>query len=406
MSASHVTTYDEPVMDLRSTPEQDRLRDECRTWLRANLPWEYGKGLPPHFDDLAEEVVFLRDWQRRLADAGWVGVTWPTEYGGRAAGPLNHYVVQEELARARAPELVGRIGINLVGPTLLAHGTDEQKQRWLPDILRAERLWCQLFSEPEAGSDLAGLRTRASRVDGGWRIDGQKVWTSYAQFADWGLLLARTDPDASKHKGISAFAIEMRQPGVDVRPLHQITDETDFNEVFFDGAFVPDDQLIGTVHDGWRVSSSTLTHERGTNPRQLVIHAQLLEELLRLAVERQRFDDHRLKQRLAEAYVEVRLFQLHNWRSLSRLQHGRELGPEGSALKLYWSEMSKRLHDTAMAVLGESAPLWWDADDNPGGGRWQRSWLYYQSASIFAGTNEIQRTIIGERVLGLPREPR
>jgi alkylation response protein AidB-like acyl-CoA dehydrogenase len=406
VSASFATTYDERAMDLRSTPAQDALRDECRSWLRANLPWEYGRGLPPHFDDLAEEVAFLRGWQRDLADAGWVGVTWPTEYGGRAAGPLDHYVVQEELARARAPELVGRIGINLVGPTLLAHGTDEQKQRWLPDILRAERLWCQLFSEPEAGSDLASLRTRAIQVEGGWRVNGQKVWTSYAQFADWGLLLARTDAEAPKHKGITAMAIDMHQPGVEVRPLRQITDETDFNEVFFTDAFVPDAQVIGRLHDGWRVSSSTLTHERGTNPRQLVIHTQLLEELLRLAIERGRYDDHRLQQRLVQAYVEVRLFQLHNWRSLSRLQSGLPLGPEGSALKLYWSEMSKRLHDTAMAVLGDSAPLWWDATDNPGDGRWQRSWLYYQSSSIFAGTNEIQRTIIGERVLGLPREPR
>jgi alkylation response protein AidB-like acyl-CoA dehydrogenase len=393
-------------MDLRTTPEQDELREQCRAWLRANLPWEYGKGLPPHFDDLAEEVASLRGWQRDLADAGWVGVTWPIEYGGRAAGPLDHYVVQEELARARAPELVGRIGINLVGPTLLAHGTDTQKHRWLADILRADRLWCQLFSEPEAGSDLASLRTRATKVDGGWHVNGQKVWTSYAQFADWGLLLARTDADAPKHKGITAMAIEMHQPGVDVRPLRQITDETDFNEVFFTDAFVPDDQVVGELNNGWRVSSSTLTHERGTNPRQLVIHAQLLEELLRLAIEQQRYDDHRLQQRLAEAYVEVRLFQLHNWRSLSRLQNGRELGPEGSALKLYWSEMSKRLHDTAMAVLGNRSSLWWGAEDNPGDGRWQRSWLYYQSASIFAGTNEIQRTIIGERVLGLPREPR
>jgi alkylation response protein AidB-like acyl-CoA dehydrogenase len=394
------------AMDLKTTPTQDALRDECRAWLRANLPWEYGIGLPPHFDDLAEEVTFLRGWQQQLADAGWVGVTWPTEYGGRSAGPLDHYIVQEELARARAPELVGRIGINLVGPTLLAHGSSEQKQRWLPDILRASRLWCQLFSEPEAGSDLASLRTRATKVDGGWRISGQKVWTSYAQFADWGLLLTRTDADAPKHKGISAMAIDMRQPGVDIRPLRQITDETDFNEVFFDDAFVPDDNLIGAENEGWRVSSSTLTHERGTNPRQLVIHAQLFEELLRLALEQERYDDHRLQQRLAEAYVEVRLFQLHNWRSLSRLQNGRELGPEGSALKLYWSEMSKRLHDTAMAVLGDRAPLWWGAEGNPGGGRWQRSWLYYQAASVFAGTNEIQRTIIGERVLGLPREPR
>ncbi|WP_208026982.1 acyl-CoA dehydrogenase family protein [Rhabdothermincola sediminis] len=393
-------------MDLAPTPEQQAFRAECRTWLQANLPWEYGKGLPPHFDDLAEEVTFLRGWQRRLAEGRWVGVTWPERYGGRGAGPLHHYIVQEELARARAPELVGRIGVNLVGPTLLAHGTAAQRERWLPKILDASELFCQLFSEPGAGSDLAALATRAERVEGGWRINGQKVWTSYAQFADWGLLLARTDPTAPKHQGISAFVIDMHQPGVEVRPLRQITDEYDFNEVFFTDAFVPEENLIGAENEGWRVSSSTLTHERGTNPRQLVIHAQLLEELLRLALEQGRFDDPRLQQRLAEAYVEVRLFQLHNWRSLSRLEHGRELGPEGSALKLYWSEMSKRLHDTAMAVLADAAPLWWGASGNPGGGRWQRSWLYYHAASVFAGTNEIQRTIIGERVLGLPREPR
>ncbi|MEZ5142369.1 MAG: acyl-CoA dehydrogenase family protein [Acidimicrobiales bacterium] len=395
-------------MDLAPTAEQEAFRAECRAWLRANLPWEYGTGVPPRFDDLADEVAYLRDWQAKLAAARLVGVTWPEELGGRGAGPLFHYIVQEELARARAPELVGRIGINLVGPTLLAHGTPEQQARWLPSILAAEQLFCQLFSEPGAGSDLASLSTRAVRDDaaGGWRVTGQKVWTSYAQFADWGLLLARTDPDAPKHKGISAFVIDMHQPGIDVRPLRQITGESDFNEVFFDDAFVADDALIGAEHDGWRVSSSTLTHERGTNPRQLVIHAQLLEELLRLAIESGRFDDPRLQQRLTEAYVEVRLFQLHNWRSLSRLEHGRPLGPEGSALKLYWSEMSKRLHDTALAVLGDAAPLWWDADGNPGDGRWQRSWLYYLSSSVFAGTNEIQRTIIGERVLGLPREPR
>lgn len=198
----------------------------------------------------------------------------------------------------------------------------------------------------------------------------------------------------------------MRADGVEVRPLTQVTGEAEFNEVFFDGAFVPDENLVGAEHDGWRVSSSTLTHERGTNPRQLVIHAQHLEELLRLALERGAYDDHRLQQRLAEAYVEVRLFQLHNWRSLSRLEHGRELGPEASALKLYWSEMSKRLHQTAMAVLGDAAPLWRGATDNPGDGAWQRAWLYYQSSSIFAGTNEIQRNIIGERVLGLPRDPK
>src|SRR5436190_4082850 len=390
-------------MDLQPTPEQEAFRAECRDWLRANLPWEYGKGFPPRFDDLGEEVAYLRTWQRKLADARFVGVTWPSEYGGRGAGALHHFIVQEELARARAPELVGRIGINLVGPTLLAHATPDQRTKWLPNILQAQQLWCQLFSEPGARSDLASVTTRAQRTGDGWLVSGQKVWTSYAQFADWGLCLARTDPDAPKHKGISALVIDMHGPGVDVRPLVQSTGDAEFNEVFFDEAFVPDEHVVGDVNNGWRVSSSTLTHERGTNPRQLVLHIQLLEELLRLALESGAYDDHRLGQRLAQAYVEVRLFQLHNWRSLSRLEHGRELGLEGSALKLYWSEMSKRLHDTAMAVLGPASPLWRGADDNPGDGRWQRSWLYYLSSSIFAGTNEIQRNIIGERVLGLPR---
>jgi alkylation response protein AidB-like acyl-CoA dehydrogenase len=197
----------------------------------------------------------------------------------------------------------------------------------------------------------------------------------------------------------------MRAPGVEVRPLVQLTGEAEFNEVFFTDVFVPREQLVGAEHDGWRVASSTLSHERGTSPRQLVIHTQLVEELLRLAARRDGFDDWRGRQRLAQAFVEVRLFQLHNWRTLSRLERGLEPGPEGSALKLYWSEMTKRLHDTAMAVLGGAAPLWKGAEGNPGDGTWQRSWLYYQAASIFAGTNEIQRNIVSERVLGLPREP-
>ena len=393
-------------MDLSPTSEQEVFRAECRDWLSANLPWEYGVGLPPLFDDLAEEVTFLRDWQRLLADAGFVGVTWPRSFGGRDATPLHHYIVQEELARARAPELVGRIGVNLVGPTLLAHGTDAQKQRWLPGILDADQLFCQLFSEPDAGSDLAAVSTRAVEVDGGWELHGQKVWTSYAQFADWGLCLARTDPEASKNKGISAFMVDMRAPGIDIRPLRQITDESDFNEVFFDAAFVADDQLIGPLNGGWGVSGSTLTHERGTNPRQLVIHTQLLDELFRLADERGVASEPRTEQALAQAFVELRLFQLQNWRSLSRLQHGRELGAEAATSKLYWSEMSQRLHHTVMDVLGDESPLWRGAADNPADGRWQRSWLYYRASSIFAGTSEIQRNIIGERTLGLPREPR
>jgi alkylation response protein AidB-like acyl-CoA dehydrogenase len=393
-------------MDLSPTGAESDLRSDIRAWLVEHLPWAYGEGLPPRFDDLAEEVAFGRRWQASLAADRWVGVTWPEAYGGRGAGPTEHFIVQEELARARAPEMVGRIGINLAGPTLLAHGTEAQKRRWLPGILRAEELWCQLFSEPGAGSDLAGVATRATPVEGGWVLDGQKVWTSYAQFADWGVCLARTDPEAPKHHGISYLVVDMHASGVEVRPLVQLTGEAEFNEVFLDGVFVPADRLIGPEHGGWKVANSTLSHERGTNPRQLVIHIQLLEELLRLAVTSGAMDDVRLRQRLAEAYVEVRLFRLHNLRTISRLSKGLDPGPEGSALKLYWSEMSKRLHDTVMAVLGDAAPLWRGAEDNPGDGEWQRSWLYYQASSIFAGTNEIQRNILAERVLGLPRTAR
>ena len=224
-------------------------------------------------------------------------MAWPESYGGRGAGPVEHFIVQEELARARAPEMVGRIGLNLAAPTLLARGTEEQQERWLSRIRTAEELWCQLFSEPGAGSDLASLVTRADRVEGGWLVNGQKVWTSYAQFADWGVCLARTDPAAPKHKGISYLVIDMHHPGVEVRPLVQLTGEAEFNEVFLTDVFVPEDQLIGPEHEGWRVANSTLSHERGTNPRQLVIHMQLLEELLRLAEENGSFDDRRTARR-------------------------------------------------------------------------------------------------------------
>ena len=393
-------------MDLSPTAEERALREEIRAWLRAHLPWEYGKGLPPRFDDLAAEVAFGREWQAKLASGRWVGVGWPEEYGGRGAGPVEHYIVTEELARGRAPELVGRIGVNLVGPTLLAHGTDAQKTRWLPNILDASEIWCQLFSEPGAGSDLTSLQTRAEPVEGGYVLNGQKVWTSYAQFADWGWCLARTNTDAPKAKGISALVVDMHTPGVEVRPLRQITDETEFNEVFFTDVFVPDDHLVGPRDEGWRIANSTLTHERGVNPRQLVVHSQLVDELWRLARERDAFADPRLAPRLAQAFVEVRLFQLHNWRSISRTAKGEDPGAVGAINKLWWSEMSKRLHDTAMSVLGPSAPLWRGAEGNPGDGAWQRSWLYYQAASIWAGTNEIQRNVVAERTLGLPREPK
>jgi len=391
-------------MDLRTTAEQETLRSEFRAWLREHLPWPYGEGLPPRFDDLSEAVSFGRQWQASLAADRWVGVTWPVELGGRGLGAVENYVVIEELARARAPELVGRIGINLVGPTLLAHGTDEQRHTFLPRILSATDLWCQLFSEPDAGSDLASLTTRAVPAEGGYRVTGRKVWTSYAQFADWGLCLARSDPDApTRQQGITALVVDMHADGVVVHPLVQSTGEAEFNEVELNDVFVPDERRVGAEGKGWAVAGSTLANERGINPRQLVIHTQLIEELLILAKANGSFDNWRLRQKLAQAATEVRLFQVHNWRSLTRLAKGESPGPEGSALKLYWSEMSKRLHQTAMEVLGAAAPLWQGAQGNPADGAWQRSWLYYQASSIFAGTNEIQRTLVGERVLGLPR---
>lgn len=393
-------------MDLSLTVEEAAFRDECRNWLQGNLPWDYGTGLPPLFADLAEEVAFLRDWQRRLAGAGLVGVTWPVAFGGRGAGPMHHYLAQEELARARAPELVGRIGVNLVGPTLLAHGTPGQQQRWLPGILPADHLCCQLFSEPGAGSDLAAIATRAVATDDGWVLTGQKVWTSYAQFADWGLCLARTDPDSVGSRGLSMFMVDLHAPGVEVRPLRQITDESDFNEVFLGEVPVAGDQLVGDLHDGWRVSASTLSVERGTNARQLVVHSQLLEELFALAESNGAIEDPRLARDLAQALVEVRLFRIQNQRVLSRLATGRDPGPVAATAKLAWSEMSQRLHGLVLRVLGDAAPLWRGADGNPGDGRWQRSWLYYRAATIFAGTSEIQRNLIGERTLDLPREPR
>ena len=356
------------------------------------------------------DQVDMHTFRGAQFDHGLALVNFPEGYGGLGLNPRMQAIVNDELQKTCKTTyddlVINPIGIGMGMPTLLTYGSDEMKKQLLRRCYTGEDIWCQLFSEPGAGSDLAAVSTKAVRTEGGWILDGQKVWTSYAQFADWGLCLARTNPDVPKQQGISAFAIDMHSPGVEVRPLRQITDENEFNEVFFGEVFVPDDRLIGPIDQGWKVANSTLTHERGVNPRQLVIHIQLLEELLRLAEEIGAFDDPRLAPRLGAAAAEVRLFQLHNWRTLSRVAKGQPPGPEGSALKLYWSEMSKRLHDTVMAVLAEAAPLWFGADDNPGGGTWQRSWLYYQASSIWAGTNEIQRNILAERVLGLPRDPK
>ena len=389
-------------MDLRFSPDEEAFRAELRAWLAANQPPD-----PGEHATLADEVAFLRAWQRTLAAAGWVGIHWPRAYGGRGASVVENYLFQEEMASARAPEIIGRIGVNLVGPTLIAHGTEEQKRRFLPPIMPAEEIWCQLFSEPGAGSDLTALRTRAERRGDGWIVNGQKVWTSYAQFARWGILLARTDPSAPKAKGISFFLCDMTQPGVTVRPLRQMTGGEEFNEVFLEDVFVPREHLVGTEHDGWRIANTTLTHERGTSPRQLVINRMLLDDLLRLARAgvggRRAAAEPGIRQRLAQHLIEVEITKLNNWRTLTRIERKLPLGPEASFVKLFWSEMSQRIHDTLMDVLGPYGQCWQPGPYAVAGGRLVRSYLYYRAASLFAGTSEIQRNILAERVLGLPR---
>jgi alkylation response protein AidB-like acyl-CoA dehydrogenase len=386
-------------MDLSLSSEEQAFAAEIRDWLAANLD------LPPSFTTLAEEIEWGRAWQAKLARDRWVAIHWPAEFGGRGASPVQVAIFNMEYARSRALQPVNRNGINLAGPTLLAHGTDEQKHRWLPRILDAREIWCQLFSEPGAGSDLAGLSTRAVPVEGGWLLSGQKVWTSYAQFARWGICLARTDPDLPKHRGISYLVVDMEADGIDIRPLTSITGEAEFNEVFLDDVFVPADHLVGGLNEGWAVANTTLAHERGTAfPfKEQVVHEVYLEELYSLAQRRGVLDDVEASDELAQAFVELRVLRLHNWRTLSRLARGEQPGPESSWIKLAWTDMTQHLSDVGLELTREAAPLWHGADALPDGGRWQRQWLWSKAASIAGGTSEIQRNIIGERILGLPR---
>jgi alkylation response protein AidB-like acyl-CoA dehydrogenase len=385
------------------TPSAEKFRAELREWLAVHVP--------PTVEVAAtvEEAEALRSWQRMLHAGGWVGVHWPVEYGGRGASMTQVAIYNEELARAAAPPLLGRVGVTLVGPTLMVHGTEDQRARWMPRILGADDVWCQLFSEPGAGSDLASLSTRAVERDGVYRVTGQKVWSSYATFAGMAIALVRTDPDAPAHKGISMLAIPMDAKGVDVRPLRQMTGEREFNEVFLDDVAVPVENLIGPQHEGWRVANTTLANERGASFiwREQVLHEVALDHLTRSCRRRGRNCDARVRQRLAQSWIDVEIFRLHNARTLARIGRGEEIGAESSIVKLFWAGLSQRLYETATDVLGPGALLADPADDDGiDGGRWARGLLTSRANSIMGGTSEIQRNIIAERVLGLPREPR
>jgi alkylation response protein AidB-like acyl-CoA dehydrogenase len=375
----------------------DAFRDELRTWLAAH---------PPPVIDAAtiDDAAVLREWQRTLHAGRWVGVHWPAEYGGRGATPAQVAIYNEELARAGAPPIVGRGGVTLVGPTLIAHGTEAQRARWMPRILGADDVWCQLFSEPGAGSDLASLSTRAEKHGGSYRVNGQKVWSSYARFANLGIALVRTDPAAPHHKGISMLAIPMDAPGVEIRPLRQITGDSDFNEVFLDDVEVPVEHLIGPEHEGWRVANTVLANERGTSFiwKEQVLCEVALESLRAACAARGHTGDPRVRQRLAQSWIDVEIFRLHNARTLERLGRGEPLGPETSLVKLYWAGISQRLFQTATDVLGPEVLV----TDTGAGNQWVHGLLASRANSIMGGTSEIQRNVVGERVLGLPREPR
>jgi alkylation response protein AidB-like acyl-CoA dehydrogenase len=345
-----------------------------------------------------DDAQTLRDWQRALHAGGWVGIHWPVEYGGRGASVMDVAIYNEELARAGAPPLLGRAGITLVGPTLMQHGSVAQRERWMPRILAGDDVWCQLFSEPSAGSDLVALSTRATKSGGTYRVTGQKVWSSYATFADMGIALVRTDPDAPAHKGISMLAIPMRAPGVEVRPLRQLTGDSEFNEVFLDDVAVPVENLIGPEHDGWRVANTALANERGASFiwREQVLHQLAIDELARECACRGITNDPGARQQLAQSWIDVELFRLHNARTIARLARGEEVGTESSIVKLFWATISQRLAERAIALLGPDALL------TPN--RWSHALLSTRANSIMGGTSEIQRNVIGERLLGLPRE--
>jgi alkylation response protein AidB-like acyl-CoA dehydrogenase len=397
-------------MELTPTPEQRSFRDGVRAWLRANMPREWTARLAASSDvPRAEAYDLLRDWQRRLHTAGFIGLTWPREYGGRGLTFMEEMILAEEMALAKAPPVLNILGIGMAGPTIIAYGTEEQKKRYLPKILSADEIWCQGYSEPNAGSDLASLQTRAVRDGREWVVDGQKVWTSLAHTSDWMMLLARTDPDAPRHKGITYFLLDMHLPGVTVKPLRQITGDAEFNEVFFDGVRVHDSQVLGGVNNGWAVGMTTLMYERlalgfGLQMR-LRIALDGLIEMARRAEKAGRAvtKDPVLRQKIAQLWIDTECLKYTGARAITRLLKGEMPGPEASTGKMGWVETHQRLQELAMEIQGPYSQLVRGSDWAVEEGLWQHAFLRSRANSIEGGTTEIQKNIIGERVLGLPK---
>ena len=388
-------------MDLGFTAEEEVFREEVRTWLDRNLPAEWRNGGVGGYREDADEAM-QRQWQQRLHEGGWLKLSWPRDLGGRGASPVMQAIYQEEMAKAGAPIILGRLGVSLLAPTLLVHGSPWQKEAYVERILSGDLVFCQGFSEPDAGSDLAGLRTRAERRDGHWVLDGQKTWSSGAHYADKSFLLARTDPAADAHKGISFFLVDMHQPGVEVRPIRQMTGGGEFCEIFLSGAVVEDRDLVGEPGAGWKIAMTVFGFERG-GLAQAARFERAVAELATLARDRGVGSDPTVRQRVAQAQIEAHVFRLIGLRNLTKAQQGSAPGPEASMTKLYWSEMDKRLQETAVDVQGPYGALAPGSPFAVEDGRWQYGWMWAQAETIYAGSSEIQRNIIAERILGLAR---
>jgi alkylation response protein AidB-like acyl-CoA dehydrogenase len=386
-------------MDFHDTPDEAAFRKELRAWISDNLPDGWRESAPT--SGRMDESV-SREWSKRLYDAGYAGLTWPKDYGGQDAPYTHQAILLEESARAETPEHIGVIGLGMAGPTIIAHGTDEQKSAHLSKILSGEEVWCQGFSEPGSGSDLASLRTRAEDAGDHYVVTGQKVWSSFAHIADYCILVVRTDPSAAKHKGITYLLVDMHADGVEVRPLVQVTGDPEFNEIFFNDVKVPKTNVVGEANEGWGVAMTTLLHERGTLGFALTARLEVLvAKLIILAKETGAHDDLLIRDRVAQQWIELQALKFTNYRALTTLMRTGVPGPEGSIAKLHWSESNQRLGKLALEILGHRAQL--DGDDGVWSGYWQYQQLRSRGNTIEAGTSEILRNIIAERVLGLPR---
>ena len=392
-------------MDFDFTDKEEAFRKDVRAWLEANLPDDLRGTAFASSRAGREEVRKLRAWQKRMYEAGYVGIDWPTEFGGRGATLTEQIILFQEMARAESPQFVNRGGVSMLGPTLMKFGTPAQQKRFLPKILTADELWCQGFSEPNAGSDLANLQTRAVREGDVFVVNGQKVWTSMAHVADWCFLLVRTDPAAAKHKGISFLLVDMTTPGITIRPLRQITGEAEFNEVFFDNVRVPAENLVHRLNEGWAVAITTLAYERDL--LTFIRHISLrnaLHRLVRLARTRNAGGDPVLRQKIASLWIGEQALQMNAYRSLTKILRGGQPGPEGSTSKLFWSQLDQELAQTASELIGSYSQI---AEGSPWAvdhGQWEFYELLARGSGIRAGTSEILRNILAERVLGLAKD--